>query len=260
MQPQLCRILCFSPTGTTRRLAVAVAEGLGLPFEITDATLPAQRERYPDLRESDVLIVAAPVYYGRVAKNASEYLAGLEGRGQRAVLVANYGNRHYDDALLELLHLGLACGFAPVAAGAFISEHSFSTADFPMARNRPDASDLAFAVEFGAMVAKKIAMGGGPLESLPGNAPYKAYPDFHRAPVCADNCTLCGACAGVCPTGAIRVTAEAVLTDEQACIVCQACVKFCPEQARADSAPGALETRQHLRDLTAKRREPEIFL
>ncbi|MDL2216429.1 4Fe-4S binding protein [Desulfovibrio sp. OttesenSCG-928-M14] len=260
MNPPICHVLCFSPTGTSRKLAIAVAEGLGMSFEMCDFTLPVHREYYPRLGEYDVLLVSVPVYYGRVVKVATEYLAGLKGAGHPALLLVNYGNRHYDDALLELYHLAKACAVVPLAAGAFVSEHSFSTADFPMAAGRPDADDLDFARSFGARVAKKLALGGKELDGLPGNAPYKAYPDFHRAPLCNEKCTLCGYCAAICPTGAIRLVSGELRTDEQACIVCQACVKFCPEQARADVAPGALETRRHLLALTAERREPEIFL
>lgn len=260
MQPLKSHILCFSPTGTSRQLAVAVAEGVGRPFELTDFTLPAQRETYPHITKKEILVVCVPVYYGRVAKTASEYLAGFKGQGQPVVLMVNYGNRHYDDAMLELYYLARACNFEPLAAGAFVSEHSFSNAEFPMAAGRPDASDLAFAHSFGAMAAEKLALGGGALHNLPGTAPYKGYPDFHRAPVSNNACTLCGYCIEICPTGAISVKNDTLVTAEQGCIVCQACVKRCPEGAREDSAPGALETRQHLRNLTAERREPEIFV
>lgn len=260
MSPSACHVICFSPTGTTRKVACAVAAGVGLPFSILDITLPGKREAPCSLDPDELLIVAVPVYYGRVVKLAAEYFATLKGRGQPAVLLVNYGNRHYDDALLELLYLAKTGGLRPLAAGAFVSEHSFSTPDYPMAQGRPDADDLALAVDFGRQVAKKLCESGFPsLDYLPGNAPYKIYPDFHRAPVSDAHCTCCGVCVDLCPTGAIVIKSDSLSTDEQACIVCQACVKICPENARRDTKPGVLETREHLKTLTAERRKPELF-
>lgn len=255
-----CQVIVFSPTGTTRKVALSVADGLGLPQVMRDITPSDERNIVPSLRSDDVLLFAAPVYYGRVARHAAEYFAALKGQGQAALAVVNYGNRHYDDALLELCTLLGTLGFKPFAAAAFVSEHSFSTRIYPMAPGRPDADDLSLAVSFGTRAARKLEEGAEVVENVPGNAPYKSYPDFHRAPVSTEACTLCGVCVEMCPTGAITLNANGLFTNERACIVCQACVKNCPEDAREDSASGALETRQHLLPLVEARREPEFFL
>ena len=261
MTATLCHIVCFSPTGGTLKIAEAVAKGTGLPCRLSDVTLPDRRAAATEISPESLAVFAVPVYFGRVERHAAEAVASLRGQGQPAVLVVNYGNRHYDDALRELRDLAIKAGFHPVAAGAFVSEHSFSTPDCPMAQGRPDTDDLERAGRFGAGVMARLAGGAAGPVAVPGAFPYKDYPDLHRAPVQhEDACSLCGLCESLCPVAAISIREAVVGTDAQACILCQACVKGCPEGARADSAPGAKETRERLAPLVQERREPEIFL
>ena len=79
---------------------------------------------------------------GRIPEIVYPRLAQLDGQGVPTVAVVLYGNRAYEDALLELADLLRQRGCQLVAAGAFIGEHSYSTAEHPTAANRPDESDL----------------------------------------------------------------------------------------------------------------------
>ena len=72
-------------------------------------------------------------------------------------------------------------------------------------------------------------------------------------------CTLCGACAKVCPTFVIRVEDE-VTTAAENCVMCCACVKVCPVQARFFNHPMIEARRQLLVTNFSERREPELFL
>lgn len=132
----------FSPTHTSRRIAREVARGTGLDLlEEIDLTCDAGCD--PIVLPQDALILlAAPVYGGRVAPTALERLARLRGQGQAAVAVVVYGNRDYEDALLELSDRAKDWGLTPVAAGAFIGEHSYSRPSLPVAEGRPDEDDL----------------------------------------------------------------------------------------------------------------------
>ena len=54
------------------------------------------------LTQDDLAVIAVPSYGGRVPTPAAERLAALHGNGARAVLVCVYGNRAYEDTLVEL--------------------------------------------------------------------------------------------------------------------------------------------------------------
>ena len=83
-----------------------------------------------------------PVYAGRVAPIALQRIRRLKGENAPVVLVSVYGNRDYEDALVELRDETTRLGFTPLAAGAFIGEHSYSRPGMPVAEGRPDANDL----------------------------------------------------------------------------------------------------------------------
>lgn len=48
-----------------------------------------------------------------------------------------------------------------------------------------------------------------------------------------ERCTHCGACTGVCPSGALYINrpSMAVVFDDDKCIVCGICLKTCPVKA-----------------------------
>ena len=262
------KLVYFSPTQTTKRVLEGIARGMQPDAVLyLDLTLPqAQTQEFAPIDES-VALIGAPVYGGRLPQVAAERLRRLRGGGVPAVLVVVYGNRAYEDALLELWNLAVACGFVPIAAAAFIGEHSFSTATLPIAPGRPDAADMARAVAFGQQVRAKMvglpAEGVPPL-AVPGKFPYKVWgtaPETSPpAPVThAELCMLCGQCTAVCPTGAITV-GDAVVTDAQACILCCACTRVCPTAARVMEDPRILRTATWLYENYRARKEPEVFL
>ena len=266
MQIRHVRLVPFSPTGTTKAVLGAIAEGRGgATVAWLDLTPPAAAGMDPVLLTDDVVVFGVPVYAGRVPPTAMARLQAITGDGTPAVLVAVYGNRAYEDALLELSDWAEGAGFIPIAGAAFIGEHSYDAPATPIATGRPDAADLARARAFGAAVCAQldgVARGDAlPTVAVPGNRPYRER-GAHRAvaPVTVvDACTLCGRCAAACPTAAIAVGDE-VVTDAQACIMCCACVKVCPEDARVVADEGVLGTARWLSRDYGARRDPEVFL
>lgn len=145
-------VVYYSPTHTSGKIAKAIAEGLAAETcQLIDLTTDNRTE--PIYVQADWLILAAPVYGGRIPVSAMERFKRLkmtrtDGAPTKAVVAVVYGNRDYDDALLELCNEAEALGFPPVAGGAFIGEHSFSRPEMPTAQNRPDANDLQIARHF----------------------------------------------------------------------------------------------------------------
>ena len=61
------------------------------------------------------------VFAPRVAETAMERLGKIRGKQVPAILIVVYGNRDYEDALIELRDYACEAGFIPVAAAAFIT-------------------------------------------------------------------------------------------------------------------------------------------
>lgn len=251
----------FSPTGTTRTIAEHVVSGMGVA-EVDNHDLTRMNQDFSLCLESGCAVIAVPVYAGRVPELFLKRIENLSGKGIPAVLLALFGNRAYEDALVELRDEVRAKGFMVIAAGAFIGEHSFSTDDQTIAPHRPDAEDLRKARDFGTAIAAKLysARIDEPL-TIPGNIPYKnrvplggISPETNQA-----QCTLCGTCASVCPSFVITVD-YAVMTEASGCILCSACVKACPQKARELEHPMVAERRDMLVKNCSARKEPDWFV
>jgi ferredoxin len=192
-------------------------------------------------------------------------LRNITGCGGPAVVLVVYGNRAYEDALLELRDLALDAGFQPIAAGAFIGEHSYSQEAAPIALGRPDAADMAAAVAFGETVRAKLrrlaTLEALPPLTVPGNFPYKdsGLTSGVTPTTDAAQCHRCGECVSVCPVGAIAAE-DPSHADPETCIRCCACVKFCPLGAKAMDHPRIQQFRGYLLQNHSAPKQPETYL
>lgn len=274
MKYNIC-IMYFSPTGTTRTVVKRIAHrfeekaGDTVAIKEHDFTLPAGRREAPSFTGSDLLIIGVPVYAGRVPNVLLKYLNTITGSGALAVPVVLYGNRDYDDALLELKDILESNGFTAVAAAAFVGEHSFSKI---LAADRPDDDDLKLAEVFADLVYHKLTM-HTEFESVTvkGNSPYRKYytprdengepvTDFRLiTPETSDDCVDCKTCAEICPMGSIDFDDVSRLTG--ICIKCCACIKRCPTQAKYFADPRFIRHKNELEEgLANRRKEPEWFV
>ena len=257
MYPTKSVLVYFSPTGTTKAVLSAIAEGLDLPCAHVDMTLPAHRAHDREFGADTLLVLGFPVYYGRVPQMQEEILPRLHGEARYALPVVVYGNRAYEDSLRELGDLCCQKGYALAAAAAFIAEHSYSA---EMGTRRPDDADRALARHFGVEVMHSLRAGKTiDCAILPGNVPYRTYgPKPSIVPETNDACIACGQCVELCPTGAASGAHRT--TDASRCILCAACIKKCPCEARSIVfAP----MRERIRAMAAANRvmkQPQLFL
>ena len=241
----------FSPTGGTKRVADAIAAGFSVPVAEMDLT---KADSAVTLGENDGLMAVLPVFAGRVPQISLERLSALKGRGQKAVAVVVYGNREFDDALLETRDALEANGFRVIAAAAFIAEHSMYRS---IAAGRPDARDEALCRRFAADVMAK-ADDAAPIQ-IPGNTPYKELKPSAFHPAANETCTKCGTCAESCPTGAIPLE-DPSHTDNERCINCMRCVEACPMNSRALPEMFRAMITKMLGENAAGYKKPVVFL
>ncbi len=267
--------LCFSPTGTTKKIAENIAQGMQAEhIEMMDYTLLSQREGEPFVFNSDMVILAAPVYYGRVPEVVVPFLKTLSAQDQPAALAVVYGNRDYEDALIELHDISVEQGFIPVAGGAFIAEHSYSLSSRPIAHGRPDLDDIKKAQDFGFKIKEKLkaveSFESIEKISVPGNMPYIEPKNLmmikqvrntlsFTPEIDTDKCTQCNLCAELCPTQAIDPQ-DVSKIDKWQCMICFSCVKNCPTEARQMTDPHFNDAIQQLQLACQERKEPEIYL
>ena len=234
----------FSPTGNAKKvvttLAQAIADTLGVPMDSYDFTLPESREKVHTYGADDLLVIGTPVYAGRIPNKMLPFVqTHFEGNGALAIPVAVFGNRNFDNGLIEL---------------------------------RNDADDLAQIHAFGIKAAEKVAS----LTEIPapiavrGDDPVGPYYTplgtdgkpavFLKAKPVTDpeKCTGCGICATVCPMGSIP--ADAPDTCIGICIKCQACIKICPAGAKYFDNEAFLSHVAMLEQNYTRRSEAEYFI
>lgn len=240
--------IIFSPTGGVEKCTELLSSHLGFNWKQIDLSHPISPIT---LSPEDLCIYAVPSFGGRVVPIATERMKSIQGNGAKAILLCVYGNRAYEDTLVEMQDTLTAQGFRCVAAVAALAEHSIM---HQFATGRPDASDQKILKDFSLKIAEKL---NNTLTTLPGNRPYKEYKVVPMVPQLNDNCSGCGLCTEKCPVGAIG---EDFLVDPQKCIGCMRCTGICPSQSRFLIPERLAILVERLGPALEGRKENELFL
>lgn len=259
----------FSPTGGTKKISTMLANSLGqslmLPCEEINFTLPSAREKKYHFSAEDLVIIASPVYAGRLPnKIMPDFKQCFSGEDTLVVPVVVYGNRSYGDALTELCLIMRDCGFHLIGTVAVVSHHAFSQT---LAKDRPDEQDAAEIGAFAESLAKLIGEGRHQTQMLAEDRFLENQPAVgaYYTPLKEDGtpakflkanpqtdftiCNHCGICVNACPMGSIAANIEV----NGICIKCQACVRKCPRHAKFfDNAQFLSHVRMLERDYTRR--------
>ena len=240
----------FSPTGGTKKVSSIFAAALGR--DVVWHNL-GRKQTISGKPQGELTVVAAPVFGGRIPSVVREKIKMLDGKGKKAVTIAVYGNRAYEDALLELNDILIEGGFTVIASAAFVAQHSIVP---EVGAGRPDFEDEKEIRTFAEAVQRSTAAEN---VHVPGNHPYKPEMNVAVTPISLPSCTACGVCEKVCPTAAIAQEDGKMVTDAEKCILCMACITACPQQARVLPPPLLQKTENMLAAFKTVRNKNEVF-
>ena len=243
--------IIFSPTGGTEKVAHILGQQWSensVKIDLSDAKTDFSQ---CVINEEDQVLIAMPSFGGRAPAVAIQRLKQITGNGAKCTLVCVYGNRAYEDTLVEMEGAAKVCGFRVVAAVAAVAEHSILP---QYATGRPDASDEKQLADFAAKIAGK----DGEITSLPGNRPYKKSGGAGLVPKPTKNCVKCGLCAEKCPVQAIDPANFAA--DAKKCIGCMRCFKQCPGSARKVNGLMVSIAGMAIKKACSVRKENELYL
>ena len=99
-----------------------------------------------------------------------ERLARFTGSYTKAITIAVYGNRAYEDALLELNDTVERRGFQSIASAALLAEHSMVRT---VAAGRPDQEDQKQISRLAQAILNKVNSGQFASPEVPGNRPIR---------------------------------------------------------------------------------------
>lgn len=243
--------IVFSPTGGTEKVTHIISRQWSenvVKIDLSD--FQTDFNKY-EINKDDMVLVAMPSFGGRAPAIAIDRLKQINGNGAKCTLVCVYGNRAYEDTIVEMEDTATTSGFCVIAAIAAVAEHSIIP---QYAANRPDASDEAQLADFADCILHK----DGKVATIPGNRPYKKGGGASLVPKVTKDCVKCGLCAERYPVQAIAP--KTFGADSAKCISCMRCVRKCPHNARKVNGAMVSVATLAIKKACSVRKENELFL
>lgn len=250
--------IVFSPTGGTQKVADIITSEWEKPVGNIDLSNAKTDFTAVTLNQDDIAVIAAPSFGGRIPATAVQRLEQIHGNGAKCVVVCVYGNRAYEDTLIELNDAAEKSGFRVIAGVAAIAEHSIM---HQYAKGRPDEQDKKELQDFAQKILAKINSNSSDISApqIPGNRPYKKSGGAGLVPKADNKCTACGLCAEKCPVQAIN-RENPKETDSKKCISCMRCVSICPQSARKVNSAMVAVAAMAIKKACSVRKNNELFL
>ena len=248
--------ICFSPAGGTKKVADMLCRQLRRSFESVDLTDSMYNFSDISFSKEDLAVIAVPSYGGRVPEAAVTRISQMNGNGCKSILICAYGNRAYEDTLIEPYDTAQAVRFQVTAAIAAIAEHSIVR---QYASGRPDLADETELRIFAGKILEKQNSQVYSSLNLPGNRPYKKRGNSTLIPNVSKDCNECGLCAEKCPVQAIDKHHPSK-TDSKKCISCMRCVRLCPQNARKINQALLFAVGTALKKACSVRKHNELYI
>ncbi|ABW67544.1 EFR1 family ferrodoxin [Desulfosudis oleivorans] len=267
MNQQTVYIVYFSPAGTTRMVAQALAHeastagypvvSLDLASRSTDVKVVQSR-----ISKGDILFAGTPVYANHPVPVVMDFLAGLsETEGAYAAPFVTFGAVSSGVALREMATMAKEKKMTVLGGIKVAARHSMLwQSDAPLGKGRPDEKDMAEVARFAQAVMGKASADGkaGPLPEDALNYQRQEVQEAAKAAglhvikpmllpfdVNIDACTQCGLCVENCPTANITLEEGPVFADR--CVVCFNCVRVCEPGAISSKVLPFIEADLHKR-------------
>ncbi len=248
------REFVFSPTGGTKKAADVFMSTWSDAVDVVDLSAQDFDGSTVSVVADDTALIAMPCFGGRVPEVAITRLKQVAGNGTPCVVMCVYGNRAFEDGLVEMADAAKDAGFNVVAGVAAIAQHSIMP---QFAKDRPDATDLEHLREFASATKKLAEEGKSAIDAIPGGRPYKKAGAAPLVPAVNKNCIKCGTCAEMCPVAAIDPTTFEA--DKKTCIACMRCIDVCPVHARSISKVMVKMAAASIKKVASVRKEAELF-
>lgn len=242
----------FSPSKTTEKIVNEIAKNFELKQENYDLLSFDSEKQFED----ELVIIGVPVFNRRIPKIACERLSKIKAKNTKAIVVLNYGNIDYGDALLELSEILKKNNFQIIGIATTVSQHSQFR---ELGLDRPDSLDMQKINEFSKKMIEKIENDTQNEIFVRGRKPYETYTKSDFALDCnEDLCIECLDCVYTCPEDAIMENTPTI-TNMDDCTSCSTCISVCSENARSFSGEKFQKEYEDAITNSFERKEAEFF-
>jgi len=194
------KLIYFSPTDTTKNVLDVIVKELNIPIEKEYNLTNYEFKDFSYQFKNEIIVLGFPVYSGRVPKTALNRFKNITGNNSKMIICTTFGNRDYDNALMEIFELFLKNGFDIIGMCACVTTHSIVNS---IGKNRPNKDDYDIIKSFCKNILNKIN------DNYQGSIQYKIVEPFRKyqrlpiRPKGNNQCKKCGICVKNCPENAI---------------------------------------------------------